>query len=749
PVESGDGWNPDEFILHGGSTLTSSNAALVLGYTEPITGTNYLAYPTIKSASIPVVNLGGDINFRSGIKVEGGLADINVVSGNVQFTRDLTTGVGGPAPTMDMIRNLSVQGGQAGIYNTHTQTAATTIAAGAKLVFDPNASITYAGSIVNNGKVMATTGTTDLGTTVITSTAPQYQYVAALSAGRLSGSFNTTAANPNQDLEPDLSKMNYSGSAPYTGQPTSVTYPSGIWADNMTWVYSGQWHQNATGLVSFSENFDDSVMLKIDLNGDSEFGTDETLLNNGAWATPTSSAGTMLAEGWYNFEVRFGQGSGGVGPVNQAGENYQQGGGMALGWDSEGRGVVTYANHQNIPSADFRSEFRLLLDEGSLYVASGATVLAGGLDNLGLVQVGGTLTLAGPGSASARGFSIGGQATMTSLTGTGTDSELTVGGTLDVSGAAAVNKTSISGTANVASLTGNGTSPTTSVANTGTLNLTAAGGLTGMASLDVKGVVNASAGPVSATDTVVGEARAGSEVAGALVARGNSAGSNLNVEYGTADYGTSDLAMTGTVTIGTAYVAPLYDIKTGLLGGRIALANNVTQANPGDLGIRPEPEMGFTDLKPPWGDNETYVYTGQYWSDGGNDKWQTDIDDLGYVKIDDVVYISNSGNSNSISVPIALTEDWHDIEIRVGNGGGGAGPTRGAPGVGVDFTGTATAKAGFTEANATNVQYRYMQLLDPGYVNGVSTLIVGNTTANVLNLINGSATVGSLTGVGT
>ncbi|MBE3096907.1 MAG: hypothetical protein IMZ44_07215, partial [Planctomycetes bacterium] len=761
PVESGDGWNPDEFILHGGATLTSSNAALVLGYVEPASSTNFLAYPTIKGtgSNTPLVTLGGDINFRSGIKVdtgstEAGLADINVASGNVQFTRDLTTGVGGmgvgnDAPTMDMIRTLSVQGGQAGIYNTHTQTATTTIAAGAKLVFDPNASITYAGSILNNGKILASTGTTDLGTTVITSSAPQYQYASGLNAGRLSGGFNTTGDNPNQDFEPDLSKMNYSGSAPYTGQPTSVTYPSGIWADNMTWVYSGQWHQNATGLVSFSENFDDSVMLKIDLNGDGVFGTGETLLNNGTWDSPTSSAGTMLAEGWYNFEVRYGQGSGGAGPVNQAGQDYMQGGGMALGWDSQGRGTVTYADHQNIPSADFR----VLQDEGSLYVTSGATVLAAGLDNLGMVQVGGTLTLAGPGTASAKAFSIGGSATMTSLTGTGTSSELTVGGTLDVSGAATANTISISGTANVDTLTGNGTNPTTTVSSTGKLyvNNAVGTGLSAMSSLTVVGLVDSKA-QVSADNTLVGSTGFGTGVAGSVKAAAASSGVNLAIENGSADYGANALALTGALTIGNAYVAPSYGYLPGLLEGKVSGNGNVTDPNPSTQenpeAVRLGTAMAFTSSKPPWADNETWVYTGQFQASATETllvTFEGYIDDSAYVYFPDTdeVVIATTGN-NFVNGTIALDAGWHNVEIRVGNGTGGAGQTHGAPGVGYDLQGrgsTVMTDYVATQDPGNGSVFRVYSITDMGEDAESGTLTAGDTSANVLTLINGSASV--------
>ncbi|MCX5675572.1 MAG: hypothetical protein NTX87_11250, partial [Planctomycetota bacterium] len=469
-----------------------------------------------------------------------------------------------------------------------------------------------------------------------------------------------------------------------------------------------------------------------------------------------------LAEGWYNFEVRFGEGVTGVGPVNQAGQDYTQGGGMALGWDSQGRGTVTYANQQKIPSADFR----ILQDEGSLYVAGGATVLAGGLDNLGMVQVGGTLTLAvgeGLGSASAKAFSIGGNATMTSLTGTGTSSELTVGGTLNVSGAATANKTSISGTANVATLTGNGTNPTTTVSSTGKLyvNNALGTGLSAMNSLTVTGLVDSKA-QVSADNTVIGSTKVGSAVDGTVKARANSSGVNLAIEYGSADYSTSNLALTGTLTIGNAYVAPSYGYVAGLLEGRVSGNDNVTAPNPStqenpekvNLSVR----MGLTNAKPPWGDNETWIYTGQFKASDTEVKlvtFETNIDDSGYVYFPDLDTVVIRDTTNSTPTfpkgTIALEPGWHNIDIRVGNGTGGAGQ-KSAPGVGYDLQGRGSAVlTDYVTARdpGDGSVFRVFAMTDPGESVLAGTLTAGDTSANVLNLINGSASVAKLTGAGT
>src|SRR5205814_2234101 len=67
--------------------------------------------------------------------------------------------------------------------------------------------------------------------------------------------------------------------------------------------------------IAFAENFDDNVLVKID---------GVTVLNDTSWNTPTGTGalGTAsapaalqnLSVGYHDFEVRFGEGGGGVGP---------------------------------------------------------------------------------------------------------------------------------------------------------------------------------------------------------------------------------------------------------------------------------------------------------------------------------------------------------------------------------------------------------------------------------------------------
>ncbi|MGC9453402.1 MAG: beta strand repeat-containing protein, partial [Phycisphaerae bacterium] len=81
PDEDGDGWNPGEFVLEAGSTLSSSGG-LTLGFEDAEDGV-FLAYPTVDNTAGRNLNLAGDINFRSGLELEDPNTPLDVtVTGN-------------------------------------------------------------------------------------------------------------------------------------------------------------------------------------------------------------------------------------------------------------------------------------------------------------------------------------------------------------------------------------------------------------------------------------------------------------------------------------------------------------------------------------------------------------------------------------------------------------------------------------------------------------------------------------------
>ena len=122
-------------------------------------------------------------------------------------------------------------------------------------------------------------------------------YGAGLHEGRLDGAFNITGANPNTGITllPRLAEDN--------GKPP--------WGDNETWVYTGEVNSGPNGILSFAENIDDNVLLKID---------GVTVLNDTQWNIVTTTGILNYAPNSYHtFELRVGNGGGGAGPVAQNG----------------------------------------------------------------------------------------------------------------------------------------------------------------------------------------------------------------------------------------------------------------------------------------------------------------------------------------------------------------------------------------------------------------------------------------------
>lgn len=174
---------------------------------------------------------------------------------------------------------------------------------------------------------------------------------------------------------------------------------------------------------------------------------------------------------------------------------------------------------------------------------------------------------------------------------------------------------------------------------------------------------------------------------------------------------TGSTAISGTINgPGTTSYVP------GLLEGRITGTANtgggaadftVTRgANPGNFGIRSEPRMGAQNLVTNnpitgWGDNETWIYNGQFFDADGKFTFAENIDDVAFVAIDGVIRMNNGASSQVTNTALAVgqtgttsngaaantgtptdtfgmgpnSDGWHNLEIRFRNGTGGAGPT--------------------------------------------------------------------------
>ena len=117
----------------------------------------------------------------------------------------------------------------------------------------------------------------------------------------------------------------------------------------------------------------------------------------------------------------------------------------------------------------------------------------------------------------------------------------------------------------------------------------------------------------------------------------------------------------------------------GLLEGMLTGCQN-TGAQPANSGIRLLPRAGeqYRSAGDIWGDNQTWVYTGQFYVPAGvtTVAFAGNIDDAWYLKFDGAVYHDWAwgGHTGAISV---TPDTWHDIELRFTNGGGGAGAVGG------------------------------------------------------------------------
>ena len=102
--------------------------------------------------------------------------------------------------------------------------------------------------------------------------------------------------------------------------------------DNTTIVYSGQIYDE-DGRMSFFENIDDEAWLRV--NG-------QQVLDDSGWNTPTSGQVDFGRGGWFDFELRLGNGTGGAGPVGW-------GSPLGFGWDPSGNASSTRARDYTHP----------------------------------------------------------------------------------------------------------------------------------------------------------------------------------------------------------------------------------------------------------------------------------------------------------------------------------------------------------------------------------------------------------------
>jgi hypothetical protein len=229
------------------------------------------------------------------------------------------------------------------------------------------------GPVANDGVMNVKSGVVDMSTSVMTSTGLS-GYVPGLTEGKLAGALNDVDPNSGSNPVPVLS---------LTAAGTNASPP---WADQTTWVYTGEFNW-VGGEISIAEHIDDNTVLYV---GGVE------VFRDTAWDSVGSYYVADLPAGWYQFEVRFGNGGGGAGPNtgNVAGQPQ---------WNASfGFGIK--AGPPTLVQADYTfpvdpgdgSLFRTQATLGILNVADGAELLVAGFQGLNSVVLDGTLAITGP-----------------------------------------------------------------------------------------------------------------------------------------------------------------------------------------------------------------------------------------------------------------------------------------------------------------------------------------------------------------
>jgi len=187
-----------------------------------------------------------------------------------------------------------------------------------------------------------------------------------------SGFYEFSGTSP---ILPDLgAALTYTGWQPFPAKGTgnsTVTFPF-----NTQFVYRGRWHVQQAGVYSFAKAFDDGGYLKID---------GVPLIHNDASGAKVVTNNVAISAGWHDLEIRFSQGSGGVGPnngfyngilydpTNSSFATPAQIAAARVFTDNGGRNLVA-AGYDNLISA------RLLLEQDavlSVGADAGALLLAG------------------------------------------------------------------------------------------------------------------------------------------------------------------------------------------------------------------------------------------------------------------------------------------------------------------------------------------------------------------------------------
>ena len=98
------------------------------------------------------------------------------------------------------------------------------------------------------------------------------------------------------------------------------------WGDNAVWTYVGQMYFEAGKIYVFAEDIDDATYFRID---------GKNIINDTVYNSIATGSFTPEATGWYDVDIRIGNGGGGSGPNNSV---------FGFGYNTDGITSVTSSN---------------------------------------------------------------------------------------------------------------------------------------------------------------------------------------------------------------------------------------------------------------------------------------------------------------------------------------------------------------------------------------------------------------------
>lgn len=452
---------PDAVSLYaGGATFDTTNLAcsidvpLLAPSGSGVTGIGVASTPGYIGPPMVTIAGGGGTGATAVAQFDsasGTLTGIQVTCPGFGYTGTPTVSLSGgglttaqPAATPSM--GTSASGGLTKLGSSLLLLNATNTYAGATSISNGTLRLGIAAALPANGAINMSGGVLDLGNFSVTAGVINAS-AGSIIKGSLYGSSVTKVANGTltlltplaspapivvgggtmrlQAIQPGLNEAPVAGAFNVTDPMTTsivvrlTTRMANIQYNepyNTTWIYNGYlWNRATTNVTwTFAENFDDSVLLKID-------GT--TVLNNGAWDAPTY-ANFTLTPGAHAIEARFGQGGGGGGPP--AITTWWKTTSLGFGVDVQGRNDTNILNYAALTDPG----------DGSLLTLTDATSSSNLLDTASTVELAAGATL-----------DLGGMSqTLANLRGSGT----VINGSLAVSSTIAPGGTNVIGTLTIA-----------------------------------------------------------------------------------------------------------------------------------------------------------------------------------------------------------------------------------------------------------------------------------------------------------